>query len=414
MPANTVRLLLLSLLTPFAAFTAQAETMPPDSPVPTVAAFAARAEKREPLNVVFFGGSVTWGANASDPQRTSYRGRMMTWLREKYPHTPIAFHDAAIGGTGSMLGMFRVERDVLAYKPDLVFLDYTVNDGAEDTDTYALASYERIVRQLLQHKTAVMPVLMCFRWHAEKPDAPRPPRHEAHLKLAAAYNLTVANTLDYVRAQVKTRGLDVKKDIWNIGNDGAHPGDEGYQLLFEAARDAYELAAKSTTPAVFPPEPVYEARYPKITRRVLTDALPAGWTREKTYRTALWFDGMAARWMGDVATASAKNKSGALEFEFEGSMVGFFGERNGLSPAIKIWIDGQPVQAPKTEPGDYLWPTSTARFSPPKKGSGNLFNWQLISRELTDGKHTVRIEPVWEGADKDAELRIESICFAGR
>jgi hypothetical protein len=255
---------------------------------------------------------------------------------------------------------------------------------------------------------------MCFRWHAEKPDAPRPPRHEAHLQLAAAYNLTVANTLDYVRAQVKTRGLDVKKDIWNIGNDGAHPGDEGYQLLFEAARDAYELAAKSTTPAVFPPEPVYEARYPKITRHILTDHLPAGWTREKAYRTALWFDGMAARWMGDVATASAKNKSGAFEFEFEGSMVGLFGERNGLSPAIKIWIDGQPVQVPKATEGDYLWHTDTSRFAPPKKGSGNLFHWLLISRELTDGKHTVRIEPVWEGADKDAEFRIESICFAGR
>ena len=411
----TLRPFLLTVALPFAALAARAETMPSaPSPVPTVAAFAARAEKREPLNVVFFGGSVTWGANASDPQRTSYRGRMMTWLREKYPHTPITFHDAAIGGTGSMLGMFRVERDVLAYKPDLVFLDYTVNDGAEDTDTFALASYERIVRQLLSHNTAVMPVLMCFRWHAEHPDAPRPPRHEAHLKLAAAYDLPVANTIDYVRAQVKTRGLDVKKDIWNIGNDGAHPGDEGYQLLFEAARDAYELAAKSTTPAVIPAETVYEARYPKITRRVLTENLPSGWTREKTYRTALWFDGMAARWMGDVATASAKNKSGALEIEFEGSMVGFFGERNGLSPAIKIWIDGVPVQAPKTEPGDTLWPTSTARFAPPKKGSGNLFNWQLISRELTDGKHTLRIEPVWEGADKDAELRIESICSAGR
>lgn len=411
----TLRPLLLTLSLPFIASATSAETMPSAAPVPTVAAFAARAEKREPLNVVFFGGSVTWGANASDPQRTSYRGRMMTWLREKYPHTPITFHDAAIGGTGSMLGMFRVERDVLAYKPDLVFLDYTVNDGAEDTDTFALASYERIVRQLLSHNTAVMPVLMCFRWHAEKPDAPRPPRHEAHLKLAAAYNLTVANTLDYVRDQVKTRGLDPKKDIWNIGNDGAHPGDEGYQLLFEAARDAYELAAKSATPVIIPAETVYEARYPKITRHILLDDhLPAGWTREKTYRTALWFDGMAARWMGDVATASAKNKSGALEIEFEGSMVGFFGERNGLSPDVKIWIDGQPVQPPKAKEGEYLWPTSTARFAPPKKGSGNLFMWQLISRELTDGKHTLRIEPVWEGADKDAEFRIESICSAGR
>lgn len=380
------------------------------SPVSTVASFHARAEKHEPLNVIFFGGSLTWGANASDPQRTSYRGRMMTWLREKYPHTPLTFHDAAIGGTGSMLGMFRVERDVLAYKPDLVFLDFTVNDGAEDTDIQSLAAYERIVRQLLAADTAVMPVLMTFKWHAEKPDAPRPPRHEAHLKLAAAYGLPVGNTLDYVR--IKTKAGTPIPTLWPL--DGAHPCDEGYQLFFEAVRDRFELAITETTSAVIPATPVFEPLYTKTTRHILTDRLPDGWTRNITYRTSLWFDGMASRWMGDVATASAKNNSGALEIEFEGSMVGFFGERNGLSPAIKIWIDGKPVQAPKAKDGDYDWPTSTVRFAPPKKGSGNLFNWQLIARDLPDGKHTLRIEPVWEGADKDAELRIESICSAGR
>ena len=50
----------------------------------------------------------TWGANASDPQITSYRGLMTQWLREKYPSTAITFYDAAIGGTGSQLGMFRM------------------------------------------------------------------------------------------------------------------------------------------------------------------------------------------------------------------------------------------------------------------------------------------------------------------
>jgi len=413
MPALTLRLLLTSLLLPVAALSARADTMPSApsaAPLPTVASFAARAEKREPLSVVFFGGSLTWGANASDPQRTSYRGRMMTYLLKKYPNTPFTFHDAAIGGTGSMLGMFRLERDVLAYKPDFVFLDYTVNDGAEDTDIYSLASYEHIVRELVSRRIPVMPVLMLFRWHAEKPDAPRPPRHEAHLKLAAAYGLPVGNTLDYIRLKAKS-GVPITT-IWPL--DGAHPCDEGYQFMFEAVRDRFEQAITETTPTVLPTTSVFEDLYPKTTRQILTDKLPEGWTRELTYRTALWFDGMASRWMGDVATASFKHKSPALEVEFTGSMVGFFGERNGLAPAVKIWIDGQPVQMPKAAEGNYLWPTDTSKFAPAKKGSGNLFGWTLISRKLTDGKHTLRIEPVWEGADKDAELRIESICSAGR
>lgn len=414
MSLSPLRTLLALLSLPVAALTAQADSMPSPK-VPTVADFHARAEKREPLNVVFFGGSVTWGANASDPQRTSYRGRMMTWLQKKYPLTPITFHDAAIGGTGSQLGIHRLERDVLAYDPDLVFLDFTVNDNAEGEDVEQLASYERLVREMLAHDIAVMPVLMSFKWHAEQAvDAPLPLRHQAHLKLAAAYGLPAANTVDYVRAKVHKDGLDPAKDIWNIGRDGAHPGDEGYQLFFEVVRDRYEQAIQDAAPAVIPAETVFDNLYQKVTRRILTDELPEGWTREKTYRTALWFDGMASRWMGDVATASAKNRSGALEIEFEGSQVGFFGERNGLSPDVKIWIDGEPVQPPKAKEGDYNWHTASDRFSPPKKGSGNLFIWQLISNKLADGRHTLRIEPVWEGADKDAELRIESICSAGR
>lgn len=377
----------------------------------TVADFAAKAEKREPVSVVFFGGSLTFGANASDPNVTSYRGRMMQWLREKYPRTPIAFHDAAIGGTGSQLGMFRLERDVLRHKPDLVFLDFTVNDGAEESDLASLAAYERIVRELLRADAAVMPVLMLFKWHAQHPEASRPPRHEAHLKLAAAYGIPAANVLDAIRTRVKS-GID-PADVWNLG-DGAHPGDEGYQWFFEAVRERFEKSVAEKPPALIPEATLFEDLYPKRVRHVLTENPPPGWTRGKTYRSALWFDGMASRWMGDVAVTAAKNHPAPLEIGFDGSMVGIFGERNGLTPPIKVWIDGTPVQQPKSAPDHFLWAMDTRRFSPPKKGGGNLFLWQVLARDLPEGSHTLRIEPVFDGADPEAEFRIESICSGGR
>jgi len=395
-----LKLLLGWLLLPLTAFS-----------MPSIHAFHEKASRQEPVSVVFFGGSLTWGANASDPLLTSYRGRMMEWLRSRYPRTPITFHDAAIGGTGSQLGIFRLERDVLAHRPDLVFLDFTVNDDADGTDLQSLASYEAIVRELLAHESMVMPVLMMFRWHAEKPEAPLPPRHQAHLRLGARYGLPCANTIPYVAGKVAA-GTDVKA-LWPF--DGAHPDDSGYELFFEVVRDSYEQAIRDGGSAVLPKEPLFAALYPKRTRQILVAGeLPGGWSREKTYRTSLWFDGMASRWMGDVACAAAARRSGALEVAFEGSLVGIFGERNGLAPSIRVWIDGKPVAPPKAKEGEWLWPMNTARFAPPKKGSGNLFGWTLLANGLSDGRHTLRIEPVWEGADKDAELRIESVCSAGR
>ncbi len=382
------------------------------SAAPSIRDFAQKAEKREPLSVVFFGGSLTFGANASDPNTTSYRGLMMQWLREKYPNTPITFHDAAIGGTGSQLGMFRLERDVLKHKPDLVFLDFTVNDDDSGTNMQPLASYERIVRTLLEHDSAVVPVLMLFKWHTgKKADDPFPPRHQAHIELSSAYNLPHANVLEYVRAKVNA-GTD-PATLWNVG-DGVHPGDPGYRLFFEAVRDSFELATSDTSSPKLPAGTHFENLYPNRKRDILVSNLPDGWKQSTTWRTALWFDGMASRWMGDIATTSEKADSGPLEIEFEGSMVGIFGERNGLTPPVKIWIDGKPIQAPKAKEGDFLWKLDTSRFAPPKMGSGNLFIWQPFAKDLPDGKHTLRIQPVWDGADEDAELRIESICSAGR
>ncbi len=404
--SRSLRVFFICLL--LSALTSHAEPVKTDLSIQKI---HEKALRKEPIRVVFFGGSLTWGANASNPQTTSYRGLMMRWLQDQYPGTPFIFHDAAIGGTGSQLGLFRMERDVLSQKPDLVFLDFTVNDGFDDTDLQPLATYERIVRELLARNIMVVPVFMMFKWHAEKPDAPLPARMLAHLKLMEAYNLPYADTLATVWAAVKKGAKP--EDLWPF--DGAHPGDGGYQLFFEAVRDRFEKGTTESEVVLIPEETVYPDLYPKFTRRVLVDhPLPEGWTREKTYRTSLWFDGMSSRWMGDVACAPATNKPGALEVEFEGSMVGIFGERNGLAPAIKVWVDDVLIKDPKADAGVDTWAMDTSKFSAPKKGSGNLFGWTLLAKDLADGKHILRIEPQWEGANPDAELRIESVCSAGR
>ena len=90
--------------------------------------FDRRAKAGERLSVVFFGASLTWGANASDPMQTSYRAVVSGRLEAAYPDAHFKFHDAAIGGTNSQLGVFRLQRDVLRHQPDLVFLDFSAND----------------------------------------------------------------------------------------------------------------------------------------------------------------------------------------------------------------------------------------------------------------------------------------------
>ena len=377
--------------------------------------FNERAEKGARLNVVFFGGSLTWGANASDPLTTSYRGLMMKYLTAKYPKAHFSFYDAAIGGSGSNLGMFRLERDVLKYKPDLVFLEFTMNDGADEVDPQRLATYEHLLREILKSGSAVQPVITTFRFFVDKPEEPKLPLVEEHLKLAEAYRLPAANVHQSIRDAVAAKKADVAV-LWPF--DGAHPDDEGYRWFFDVVRDQFEKNIVGKTKPRLPEKSLFEDLYPKVERRILADTeLPKGWHRERTRRTSLWFDGLPSRWMGDEACAKAVEGviPEPLEIKFNGSMVGLFGERDGVTVPFRVSIDGQPVAAPKAKPEDEnIWRTDSSKMSPPKAGSGILFSWVLLSKNLPDGEHTLRIEPIFEGADPKAELRIESVCSAGR
>ncbi len=49
-------------------------------------------------------------------------------LKERYPHAVINVIVTAIGGENSISGAARFERDVLSHKPDLITIDYALND----------------------------------------------------------------------------------------------------------------------------------------------------------------------------------------------------------------------------------------------------------------------------------------------
>lgn len=108
-------------------------------------------------------------------------------LEEAYPKAHFHFWGAAIGGTGSQLGVFRLERDVLACKPDLVFLDFTANDDTTSDWAKTRASYEALVRRiLLEGHAPVVQVLFPFEWNVQQGNADGVKRLAAHLAIAKA------------------------------------------------------------------------------------------------------------------------------------------------------------------------------------------------------------------------------------
>jgi hypothetical protein len=349
---------------------------------------------------------------------------MGAYLRERYPKSSFNFIDASIGGTGSKLGIFRLQRDVMAYQPDLVFLDFTANDGLSGEDPKSLASYEGLLRDMISAGVPVEQIYFGFKFNFGRQfDLTKDSGYMQRLKLAEIYQTGCGDLYAYLQPKLVSGELDIDK-LWplNGGKDGAHPDDPGYEVFFEAARQGYEEAVTQKRVCTVPEVPLYSDAYHQRTRMILVDGtLPAGWTRSKTFRTSAWFDGLTSRWMGDVAMCDAKDRAAIqpLKVDFTGTMVAVFGEMSEDGLDFKVTVDGQPQLY---HPGPQAAPTEIWPFNS-KVMKGNLFGWRVLSDRLAPGKHTLEIDPVFSDlpspdlspkeAEAKGQLRIESICSAG-
>jgi hypothetical protein len=101
--------------------------------------FYAKLDSKQDTVIAYFGGSIT--------AQAGYRVHSLKYFQEEYKETKVAEINAAIGGTGSDLGAYRLEHDVLKFKPDLVFVEFAVNDGG--ASPYSIRqSMEGIVRHI--------------------------------------------------------------------------------------------------------------------------------------------------------------------------------------------------------------------------------------------------------------------------
>ncbi len=78
-------------------------------------------EAKDPVKIAYFGGSIT--------AQKGWRCHSLQYFKKRFPKAEISEINAAIGGTGSGLGAFRLEKDVLKFKPDLVFVEFATNDS---------------------------------------------------------------------------------------------------------------------------------------------------------------------------------------------------------------------------------------------------------------------------------------------
>lgn len=179
------------------------------------------------LNVVFFGGSVTNGYTPDNTDKYAWRQHVCAWLQKNFPQAQINQITSAIGGTGSKLGAFRVQRDVISKKPDLVFVEFSINDsyGIDGTDKVK-ETFEACVRQI-RKAYPDCDIVTLFITDSIQISKKSFAHSEAHDEISAIYGI---DSVNLGAAFAKKTGIVSPIDPqWKIYfSDNVHMTAEGY------------------------------------------------------------------------------------------------------------------------------------------------------------------------------------------
>lgn len=101
------------------------------------------------VTLAYIGGSITQGAGATPINTECYAYKSYQLFQKRFAVLDnVKFIKAGVGGTPSELGMIRFDRDVLrnGEKPDIVVIEFAVNDEGDETKGNC---YESLVRKVL-------------------------------------------------------------------------------------------------------------------------------------------------------------------------------------------------------------------------------------------------------------------------
>jgi len=311
----------------------------------------AKARRGEPITLGVIGGSITVGAFATTAQN-SYSGRLLAWWRERFPRCDIKLINAGLGGTGSMYGALRAQKDLLSNLPDFVVVEFAVNDNWTDAE-----AFEGLVRQILDQPNFPAVLLLFMMWEKGGND------QEMQAKVGAHYRLPMVSFRDALWPEMAAGHLKWSDCIV----DDVHPTDAGHAAaarfittMCDTALNA-ALAGKSGTISPLPP-PLYSAAFQHVGWRDATELDPIenqGWRRVVDDK--------------NVPAWDCPRAAGRVSFDWSGSgIVVVFAEPPGDLRRIQFCIDGAAFQ------------TLDALKQPKRQ----LF---VLARNLAPGRHTVEL-----------------------
>ncbi|WP_047812629.1 SGNH/GDSL hydrolase family protein [Rhodopirellula islandica] len=347
--------------------------------------FIAKVEAGETVRVAYLGGSIT--------AAPGWRIQSREWLQEQFPNATVNEIHAAIGGTGSDLGVFRLQRDALQHDPDLLFVEFAVNDGGAAPERIH-RSMEGIIRQTWAANPSTD---ICFVYTLTQPMLPdlkagKMPRAASAMEDLADHYSIPSIHFGVEVARLESAGklifkapkpADMATEPMVFSTDGVHPHVEtGHRLYTEAiARCWPQITAASQDAKPHAIEnPLREDNWEQAKMVAIQPQMLTGnWTKLPSDHS------LAQRFQRNMPELYQANEPGArLEFVFEGTNAGVFDLLGPDGGEVRVFLDGKEVTRNRID--GYCTYHRMATLN--------------VGSELEPGQHTVKIELTPKQLDK--------------
>lgn len=294
-----------------------------------LAAAMKKAEAGKPVTVAAIGGSITQGVISNGPldseikTRACYADIFFAWWKETFPNSEIKVINAGIGGTDSYLGVHRVQEDVLDFHPDVVLIEYSVNDGADNSYKN---SYDNLVRKVLLSEDSPA-VLLLFMAQTSLISA-----QSVHQLIGFNYELPMVSHHNLIKHFYDT-GRYTESDL---SGDVSHPSVFGHalvgEMLWKYLNNIYADLDSYGEPKVFDKKALTKERYQKAELAGVGDISPAD--IEGFAETGKDFNGWGRVWQ--------TTEGGQMVFHVTCRNLGilFWRSTNSNYGRYEVWVDG--------------------------------------------------------------------------
>lgn len=189
-------------------------------------------DSRNELTIGFLGGSVTEGWSGEYIIEENYSVILFNYLCSKYPDKKFSYVNLSMASENSFLGLSMTEKYLSSENPDIVIVEYAVNNECGKDH---IISYESLICRLLKmpSQPAVISVFMLNSSYYTC---------QAYMKLIGAHYkipmVSVADALKYL--------LDTGEIEWNrYAADFAHATEWGHRFIGDCVINLFDRLHKS-------------------------------------------------------------------------------------------------------------------------------------------------------------------------